>query len=178
MGDDHAPARRRLDAEVLRRLLDGHVVRQRLAGWRCRPRPHRASTDLDHQAEPLKRDAATAGLVAGGWPVGKVVPFTFAPLGFDRTLFRVAEQDIGTGSSCAMVLDGESPDIYAWDADDRPPVNAASAIVYDPMKTPVVLAIGEVEATVEDQGEQLAQQAEQLEAIPANGIYDFQVQLV
>jgi hypothetical protein len=90
-----------------------------------------------------RRFGAPFDIRAWGWPVGKVVPFTFAPLGFDRTLFRVAEQDIGTGASCAMVLDGESPDIYAWDADDRPPVNAATAIVYDPTKSPLVQAVNE-----------------------------------
>ena len=113
-------------------------------------------------ASPVTRSTASKRF---GWPVGKVVPFTFAPLGFDRTLFRVAEQDIGTGASCAMVLDGESPDIYAWDADDRAPVNAAPAIVYDPTKSPLVQAVSQsatsevVEAQaaiIEEQGVALA----------------------
>lgn len=113
-----------------------------------------------------RRFGAPFDIRAWGWPVGKVVPFTFAPLGFDRTLFRVAEQDIGTGSSCAMVLDGESPDIYAWDADDRPPVNAAAAIVYDPMKAPLVQAINEAASIelVEQQAELIGQQQEMLTA--------------
>ena len=118
-----------------------------------------------------RRFGAPFDIRAWGWPVGKVVPFTFAPLGFDRTLFRVAEQDIGTGASCAMVLDGESPDIYAWDADDRPPVNAAPAIVYDPTKAPLVQAISQsatsevVEAQaaiIEQQGAALAAAGETL----------------
>ncbi len=93
-----------------------------------------------------RRFAAPFDINGWRYPVGKVVPFTFAPLGFDRTLFRVSEQDIGTGNSCDMVLEGESADIYAWDADDRAPVNAAASIVYDPTKSPLVQAIEELGA--------------------------------
>ena len=113
-----------------------------------------------------RRYAAPFDIRAWGWPVGKVVPFTFPPLGFDRTPFRVSEQDIGTGSSCAMVLDGESPDIYAWDADDRPPVNSAPAIVYDPTKSALVQAIAEA-ASSEVVAEQSALIEQQQEALAA-----------
>jgi len=95
-----------------------------------------------------RRFSAPFDIRAWSWPVGKIVPFTFAPLGFDRTLFRVSEQNIGTGASCAMMLDGESADIYAWDADDRPPVNAASAIGYDPTKSPLIQAIADGQSSV------------------------------
>ncbi|WP_341207286.1 hypothetical protein [uncultured Sphingomonas sp.] len=81
---------------------------------------------------------------AWGWPVDKVLPFTFTPLRFNRQLFRVAAQDIGRDGSCPMVLSGESPDIYAWDADDRAPVRAVAALGYDPTKSPLVQAIDEV----------------------------------
>jgi hypothetical protein len=68
---------------------------------------------------------------AWAWPVGKVVPFTFAPLGFVRRPMRVVEQEYGEGGVCNMTLREEAQAIYAWDADDRAPVQAAQAIVYD-----------------------------------------------
>lgn len=95
-----------------------------------------------------RRFSAPFDIRAWAWPVGKVAPFTFAPLGFERTLFRVAEQEIGQGGSCSMVLEGESAGIYAWDADDVAPVQAAAAIAYDPTKAPLVQAVAEsVQAT-------------------------------
>src|SRR5690606_18405206 len=36
--------------------------------------------------------------------VGQVVPFTFSPLGFNRRLFRVIEQDPGSDDQCVMTL--------------------------------------------------------------------------
>lgn len=90
-----------------------------------------------------RRFSAPFDIRAWRWPVGKIVPFSFAPLGFDRGLFRVAAQDIGQDSSCAMVLEGESADIYAWDADDGAPVHAAPPVVYDPTKDPIVQGIAE-----------------------------------
>lgn len=83
------------------------------------------------------------------WPVGKVVPFTFAPLGFVRRPFRVAEQEVGQGGVCNMVLREENAAIYAWDADDRAPVQAAAAVGYDPAKNPLLQAIDESVGSVE-----------------------------
>ncbi|MDF2603504.1 hypothetical protein [Sphingomonas sp.] len=77
------------------------------------------------------------------WQVGKVVPFTFAPLGFVRRPFRVVEQEVGQGGVCNMVLREESDKIYAWDGDDRAPVQAAAAVGYDPTKNPLLQAIDE-----------------------------------
>ena len=95
-----------------------------------------------------RRFAAPFDIHAWRYPVGRALPFTFPKLGFNRTMFRVAEQDIGTGNTCDMVLEGEGNDIYAWDADDRAPVQAATAIVYDPTKAPLVQAVGAVDASV------------------------------
>lgn len=75
------------------------------------------------------------------YPVGAVVPFTFPQLGFVRQLFRVAEQEIGPGGVCNMTLSFETEEIYRWDADDRAPVRAAQAIIYDPTKAALVQAI-------------------------------------
>lgn len=87
--------------------------------------------------------SASFDIRAWRWPVGKVVPFTFSPLGFNRKVFRVAEQEVGQGGACNMTLREEAQVIYSWDADDRAPVQAAAAIVYDPTKNPLVQAIGD-----------------------------------
>ncbi|MBB4611597.1 phage tail protein [Sphingomonas yabuuchiae] len=79
--------------------------------------------------------------------VGDIVPFTFAPLSFERKLFRVKEQEIGQGGVCNMTLTVESPDIYAWDRDDSAPVQPAEANAYDASKNPLILAIGEASTT-------------------------------
>lgn len=91
----------------------------------------------------LRRFSAPFDIRAWSWPVGRVVPFTFTPLGWERKLFRVAEQEIGQGGSCQMVLEAESPLFYQWDGDDRAPVTAVAATAYDPLKDPLVQALGE-----------------------------------
>ncbi|SEJ03026.1 Putative phage tail protein [Sphingomonas sp. OV641] len=80
---------------------------------------------------------------AWNWPVGGVVPFTFSPLGFDRKLFRVVEQEIGEGGTCNMTLREEAAEIYAWDANDLPAVQAVAAPAYDPAKNPFAQAIND-----------------------------------
>ena len=83
------------------------------------------------------------------YPVGALVPFTYAPLGFNRVLFRVREQELGQGGECVMTLSYEHPSFYAWDADDRAPVMAADPIVYDNRNNPLILAIGDAARTAE-----------------------------
>lgn len=75
--------------------------------------------------------------------VGDVLPFTFAPLGFTRALFRVADQEQGQGDTCQMTLTVEHQSIYAWDANDAAPVQAADPIIYDRGNNPLILAIEE-----------------------------------
>jgi len=78
------------------------------------------------------------------YPVGRLVPFTFAALGFQRRLFRVSEQEPGGETGlCNMTLQEENAQIYAWDADDSAPVLAAEVIKYDSANNPLILAIGE-----------------------------------
>jgi hypothetical protein len=81
------------------------------------------------------------------YPVGSVVPFTFAALGFKRALFRVAAQELGQGGTCVMTLVAEHGSIYSWDRDDAAPVQAAEAIVYDGSKNPLILAINDAATT-------------------------------
>lgn len=83
------------------------------------------------------------------YPVGALVPFTYAPLGFKRVLFRVREQELGQGGECVMTLSYEHASFYAWDADDRAPVMAADPIVYDNRNNPLILAIGDAARTAE-----------------------------
>lgn len=75
--------------------------------------------------------------------VGDVLPFTFAPLGFTRALFRVADQEQGQGGTCQMTLTVEHQSIYAWDANDAAAVQAADPIIYDRGNNPLILAIEE-----------------------------------
>jgi hypothetical protein len=83
------------------------------------------------------------------YPVGTPVAFTFPLLGFDRQIFRVAEQEIGPGGLCTMTLSFETDEIYQWDADDRAPVQPAKAITYDPTRSAVFQAIDEARSLAE-----------------------------
>ncbi len=83
------------------------------------------------------------------YSVGDVVPFTFAALGFNRRLFRVAGQELGQGGVCNMTLTVEAAVIYSWDADDSAPVQPAEAIVYDSRNNPLILAIDEAATTAD-----------------------------
>lgn len=83
------------------------------------------------------------------YAVGDVVPFTFAPLGFVRVLFRVKEQELGQNGTCNMTLTYETALFYQWDADDRAPVQAAEAITYDSRNNPLILAIDEAGRSAE-----------------------------
>lgn len=81
------------------------------------------------------------------YPVGSVLPFTFAPLGFVRVPFRVEAQELGQDGVCNMTLSFEHPAIYAWDRDDAPAVIAADPIVYDASKNPLIQAIADAGET-------------------------------
>ncbi len=91
--------------------------------------------------------SAAFDIRAWKYNVGDVLPFTFAPLGFTRTLFRVKEQELGQGGTCNMVLTFETPDFYQWDASDALPVQAAEPIVYDSRNNPLILAIDDAAKT-------------------------------
>lgn len=92
---------------------------------------------------------ATFDIRAWKYRVGDVVPFTFAPLSFNRRLFRVQEQELGQGGACVMTLTVETAAIYAWDKDDAAPVVGAEPIVYDSRLNPLVLAIADAATTAE-----------------------------
>lgn len=79
--------------------------------------------------------------------VGDPVALTFAPLGFERVLFRVKEQELGQGGTCQMTLTFETAAFYVWDADDAAPVRGAEPIVYDSRRNPLILAIDDAATT-------------------------------
>ena len=95
----------------------------------------------------LREFTAPFDIRAWKYGVGDVVPFTFAPLGFARVLFRVKQQEQGQGSTCNMTLSFESPVFYSWDANDSLPVMAADPIVYDSRNNPLILAIDDAAGT-------------------------------
>lgn len=90
---------------------------------------------------------STFDIRAWKYGVGDPLPFTFAPLGFVRTPFRILEQEVGPNGSCVMTLRFETPAVYQWDADDSAPVQAAAPIVYDSRNNPLILGINEAATT-------------------------------
>lgn len=95
----------------------------------------------------LREFTAPFDIRAWKYPVGSVVPFTFAPLSFKRALFRVAAQELGQGGTCVMTLTAEHASIYNWDRNDAAPVQAAEPIVYDASKNSLILAIDDAGKT-------------------------------
>ena len=77
------------------------------------------------------RFEAEFGARAWGVRVGDVVTLTFTTLGWSSKLFRVLENTIGPTGVCRVVLQEEHPDIYLWDADERPVVQPVSYVPYD-----------------------------------------------
>ncbi|MFZ2996293.1 phage tail protein [Sphingobium sp.] len=90
---------------------------------------------------------STFDIRAWKYGVGQVFPFTFAPLGFIRVPFRVIEQDIGPNGTCLMALRFETQAVFAWDADDAAPVQAAAPIIYDTRNSPLIRGIAEAGGT-------------------------------
>lgn len=88
---------------------------------------------------------------ARGWAVkdGDIVRLTFAALGFDRKLFRVAEGLIDPTGVVPLVLVEEHPDIYAWDRSETAAVQAAAPNRFDPLLLPLVQAIDDAGRTAE-----------------------------
>ncbi|WP_076071711.1 hypothetical protein [Sphingomonas montana] len=88
---------------------------------------------------------ATFGARAWAYQVGDVLPFTFSPLGFDRALFRIQEQQPTMDGTCPMVLTVEHQQIYVWDRDDSAAVVAAEPVRYDPLNNAIILAVAEAD---------------------------------
>jgi hypothetical protein len=107
----------------------------------------RVAKQVLQRRQYARQFAAPFDIRAWKYTVGDVLPFTFAPLGFNRGVFRVKEQELGQGGTCNMVLTFETPAFYQWDADDSLPVQGAEPIVYDSRNNPLILAIDEAATT-------------------------------
>lgn len=90
--------------------------------------------------------SATFTAKALGCQVGDVVRLTFTPLGWTNKLFRVVSQQIDFTGKVPMALVEENAAIYAWDAEEAPPVVPVGPTVYDPLNNPFILAISDAEA--------------------------------
>jgi hypothetical protein len=81
----------------------------------------------------------TATGQATWWKVQKnsVVRLTFAPRGWTNKLFRVVELEHRVDGTVPITLREESAQIYAWDAEEAPPVEPVDPSEYDFAKNPI-----------------------------------------
>ncbi|MBQ1481346.1 MAG: hypothetical protein IIZ30_15080 [Sphingomonas sp.] len=88
---------------------------------------------------------------ARGWAVkdGDIVRLTFSALGWEKKLFRVSEGVIDPTGVVPLVLVEENAQIYAWDRDEVPSVQAAEPNTFNPLMLPIIAAIDEAGATAE-----------------------------
>jgi len=84
--------------------------------------------------------SATFTAKALGCQVGDVIRLTFTPLGWTNKLFRVVSQQIDFTGKVPMALVEENAAIYAWDAEESPPVVPVAPTVYEPLNNPMILA--------------------------------------
>lgn len=68
---------------------------------------------------------------------GSVVRLSFRTLGWTNKLFRVAEATTQVDGVSQLVLREEHPDIYLWDNEEAPEVQAAEPTRYDPLLSPI-----------------------------------------
>lgn len=88
---------------------------------------------------------------ARGWAVkdGDIVRLTFSALGWDKKLFRVSEGLIDPTGVVPLVLVEEHAQIYAWDREEAPHVQAAVPNTFNPLLLPIIAAIDEAGSTAE-----------------------------
>jgi hypothetical protein len=94
----------------------------------------------------LYRGVFSANFNERAWQVnlGDVIELSHFSLGWSNKLFRVAGNSVGIDGICAMVLQEEHADIYAWDEDESPAVQPAVPTAYDALNSPLLLALGEL----------------------------------
>lgn len=80
---------------------------------------------------------------------GDVIRLTFAPLGWNRKLFRIADMATQVDGKVPMMLREENPAIYAWDASDAAPVTGAEPTRYDASLWPLLQGIAEAGTTAD-----------------------------
>jgi hypothetical protein len=89
---------------------------------------------------------------ARAWQVslGDVVSLSHAYLGWSNKLFRVTGHGIAVDGRVPMVLVEEHPDIYAWDAEESPAVEAAVPTQYDPLLHPWLQAFDATQTEIDE----------------------------
>ncbi|MEH3107158.1 MAG: hypothetical protein PGN09_07710 [Sphingomonas fennica] len=86
---------------------------------------------------------------AHAYTIGQVVPFTFAPLGFNRRLFRLIDREPAGPGVLNLTLREENAAVYAWDGGNGAPVRPADPIVYDTRNNPIIVAIEQAGETAD-----------------------------
>lgn len=78
-----------------------------------------------------------------GWRVQKydIVTVTHPPLGFFNKLFRVAAVGVGVHGQTNLTLREENAAIYAWDKDEKPPVQLVGDVSYNYSNNPLLQGI-------------------------------------
>ncbi len=96
----------------------------------------------------------TAVFQATAWKYqkGDVIRFTFAPLGWDKKLFRIADVATQVDGTVPMMLREEHPAIYAAYSDERAAITAAAPTSYDPSLWPVIQGIVDAGTTADWSG--------------------------
>jgi hypothetical protein len=85
--------------------------------------------------------SATFNAKALGCQVGDIVWLTLSALGFVNKPFRVISQEIRFDGQVPLTLVEENAAIYAWDAEDSPPITPTAPTIYDPLNSPFILGI-------------------------------------
>ena len=86
----------------------------------------------------------TGGPAFWGISLGDVFPLTHATFGWSAKLFRCAGHKMSRGGAVEIVAVEENAAIYAWDNDEAAAVGAGEPVVYDPLNSPLLRAIGNV----------------------------------
>lgn len=91
------------------------------------------------------RGLFTTKIGVRGWQLrrGQPVRVTVAAMGWVDRLMRVESWAVNLDASVDVTLREEHASIYQWDADERPAVEPAVPVVYDPENNPYLLAAGE-----------------------------------
>ena len=90
--------------------------------------------------------STTFNAKALGCQVGDVVPVNLEALGWSNKLFRVVSQEIRFDGQVPMALVEENAAIYAWDAEDSAPITPTAPTIYNPLNSPFMLGIADVQA--------------------------------
>jgi hypothetical protein len=122
--------------------LDGidRVLQLNLAFIQDKRTPQRLAKQALQRAQYPALFSATFG--TRGWLAkkGRVVELSFAKLGFVEKLFRVVDRTKNVDGTVNLTLREENAAIYAWAAEESPPVVPATPITYNAVNNPFAMA--------------------------------------